>query len=116
MKWFHESQGGLHIDMRRWKVFWGCLKPNWCTIGDSKHGNKPFGRLPNISKYSITGSVSKKDWAIYLSPAQFTQQYYANLLAAKSMDSIFDSTYHFLQNLITQTCSLEMRQPLQIHL
>ena len=30
----------------------------------------------------------------YLSPAQFTQQYYANLLVATPMDSIFESTYH----------------------
>ena len=42
----------------------GHLKPNWCIIGDSKHGNKQFRRLPNISRSSITGRESKRDWAI----------------------------------------------------
>lgn len=51
--------------MRQWKVFGEYSKPNWFVIGDSKLGNKPFRKLPNISKYSITDSASKKDWAIY---------------------------------------------------
>lgn len=47
--------------MLQWKASGGYLKLNWCTIGNSKHGNKRVRRLPNILRSSITGSASKKD-------------------------------------------------------
>ncbi len=57
---FHESQR-RSMTMPRWKVSGEYLKPSLCIMEDSKHGNKPFSRLPNISRSSITDSASKKD-------------------------------------------------------
>ncbi|GKS69291.1 hypothetical protein W03_12950 [Nitrosomonas sp. PY1] len=82
------------MTMPRWEeASEGYSKPNWCITGDSKHANKPSLRLPNISKYSITDSASKKNWAIYrlCNFRSDTMQIYSLL---KHMDSIFDSTPH----------------------
>ena len=79
------------MTMPRWKVSGEYSKMNWCTIGNLRHGNRPFRRLPNISRSFITDSVSSKDWAIYrqYNFRSNTMQIYSPL---KTMDSIFDST------------------------
>ncbi len=84
--------------MRRWKASGDYLKPSWCIIEDSKHGNKPFRRLSNSSKSSITDSASKKNQDIYC-----LHNFHSNTmpicLPLKPMDSIFDRTlqYFFCQ-------------------
>jgi hypothetical protein len=51
----------VKLVMHRWKASGEYSKQNFCIIEDSKYGNKQFRKLLNSSKFSITGSVNKKD-------------------------------------------------------
>jgi len=87
------SRKGDCYDNAPMESFWGHLKLGWCLIGNSRHGNKQFWRLPSKSRSSTTGRESKKDWAICHQQNLHvgTMQIYSPL---KLLDSIFDSIPH----------------------
>ncbi|AKH36662.1 hypothetical protein BCL69_105226 [Nitrosomonas communis] len=66
--------------MLLWKASGEFLKTNWYIIENLKHDCKQNRRLPNIEIFY--NRQRKQEKLDYLSSAEFTQRYYANLLAA----------------------------------
>ena len=88
------SRKGDCYDNAPMESFWGILKTELVHHRRFKTRQQAIQEITEYIEI-FYNRQRKQERLGYLSPAKFTQQYYANLSLLKPLDSIFDSTYQF---------------------